>query len=204
MTGLPGAVGEIGADVDSDGVHHNGGDDLVDLQLHLQHTGDPGIEATDGHRAQCRRHNRQRRRSVLQKNTDVGGNDGTQVKLALAAHVEDTDSGTQSAGKARQIQHHGIFDGVAELALFEGRGKELTDAFTARGALHQLRVGHQGIMAGDQHDSRPHQQRQHHRSEQGQEVAPVDFTFHGPPPFCRRSCNSRYPPWRWFRLRNGR
>ena len=119
VAGFPGAVGQVGAEEDGNGVHHNGGDDLVDLQLHLQHAGDPGVEAAHDHGAHSGHGNGQHRGEAGENHADIGGDDGAQIQLALAAHVENAHPGADGAGKARQAQHHGVFQGVAELALGE-------------------------------------------------------------------------------------
>ena len=192
LGGFPGAVGQIGTEIDGDGIHHDRGDDLVDLQLHLQYTGNPGVEAARGHGAQRRQRNDDPRGGTGHFRADVGGYDGAQIKLTLAAHIEDAHPGADGASQPRQKQHHGVLDGVAELTL----GKQVQDIgkpLAAGGAFDQLPIGGNGIMAGDRHDGRAHQQRQYHRKGQRGQIAPVNSLFHGWPPLWNRSYSSRSP-----------
>ena len=76
---LPGPAGQVGAEVNGNGIEHDGGDDLVHLQLDLQNAGNPGIKAPCGNGAQSGHGDGQPGGTAGEQDAKIGRNNGPQV-----------------------------------------------------------------------------------------------------------------------------
>ena len=172
---LPRTLGEVLAEVGSDGVEHDGGDDLIDLDLHLQNAGEEGVQAADRHRGERRADDDKEAGLSVHPHADLRGKDRAEEQLALAADVEDADARAEHAGQTAQAKHHGVFQQITDVA---GAGER---------AVQHGKVGLAGREARNGEDDRADDEREYHAQQQRDEIAGIDPFFHA-------CASSRRPP----------
>ena len=148
------------------GIEHNGGDDLVDLELHLQHARYPRIEAADERRAERGHGDDDDGRKAGHPDADLRGEYRAEQQLPLAADVEDADAGADIAGEAAEAQHHRVLQCVADMPPVRERAGQ-------HGG-----IGLQRVIARQQQDQRADDERGGKAYQQRREVAEIHALFH--------------------------